>query len=405
MLLAAGVVGQPGGHGHVLGGHFAGDPHLGQGLVQHVGDVAVGADPVIQGGAHAVQVGVARGGPAHIGLADDEDGIGGGPALHSGGAGAVAGHIELAVGGEHILAVDVVAALQEGDGGVHIGLLRGRVGPALHAGLQHEQGLSLLVHQVDPALVLQELSGVHPVGDGHDGEVGADGGLGRDIHGDAAAIVQLAVAVHVDALGIPAGQGQLRRLGVVIGQLGDAVIVRHAVFALGAGHAGGAVPGHAEAEGLGQIREGHVDDAVHLLHGGVAHGGAHRVGPGGLSIGVGDAVAGDRGGQPQLIGNVRRHHGAPVVVDVGGGAGVRPVHRHGDRRGGRRGNDHGRGHGGGGNDGCELLTPLVHAILSSFFRLFFVGRVCLVRLPPPRPSILDVLYNSILLNCSRFILS
>ena len=104
--------------------------------------------------------------------------------------------------------MDVVAALQEGDSGLHIGALLLGIVPAPRAGLQHEQALALLVGQVDPALFLQEVIGIDTLRHSHHSEVGADGGLRGDVHLYGAGVIgKVIVAVHVDVLGVPAGQG------------------------------------------------------------------------------------------------------------------------------------------------------------------------------------------------------
>ena len=226
VVLAAGVANQISGNGHVLGSHLTADAHLSQGLVQHLGDVAVGAGAVIGLAGHGSQGVCTDAGAVHIGLADDEDGVLSRPQLQRSAAGAVARHVELTEGGEHVLAVDVVGALQEGDGRLHIGALLFRGTPAVGAGLQNEQALALLVGQVNPALILQELLRVHLIGHSHDGEVGADGSLGSDVDLHSPVVVEkVAVAVYIDVLGVVAGQGQLGRLRVVVRQIFDAVEV------------------------------------------------------------------------------------------------------------------------------------------------------------------------------------
>ena len=126
--------------------------------------------------------------------------------------------------------MDVVAALQEGDSGLHIGALLLGIVPAPRAGLQHEQALALRVSQFEPAIVPQEFVGIYIVRHSHHSEVGADGGLRGDVHLYGAGVIgKVIVAIHVDVLGVPAGQGQLSRLGPVFLQVGDAVKVRRLI--------------------------------------------------------------------------------------------------------------------------------------------------------------------------------
>ena len=314
-----GGAGEPGGHGHVSLGDLLHIARLqgSQELLVGVEALAVAAG-VLAGVQHAAglgQGGLTGGSPVHEGLADDEDGVLGGPDLQGGGTLAIAHQVELAEGGEHIDAGGVVAAAHKGHGGVHVGLLGGRVGPAVRAGLQHVQALALLIHQVDPALVLQELLGVHPVGDGHHGEVGADGGLGRDVHGDGAAVVHLAVAVHVDVLGEPAGQRQLGRLGPVLLQGGHGVQVHPAQLVQPHGQTGGVSPGHS---GLGG------QSAVHRLHDPGGQSPGHGVvSPAVQLVGVG--IAGQVGGGGDLLpliglGKAGGHHSQLLTADGAGDA-------------------------------------------------------------------------------------
>ena len=206
--LAPCVTRQIGGNGHVLGGDLSADAHLIQSLIQHIGNIAVGALSVIRSAGHGGESIRTGTGPVHIGLADDKDGVGGRPQLQRRGALAVACQVELTEGGEHVLLMDVVAALQEGDSGLHIGALLLGIVPAPRAGLQHEQALALLVGQVDPALFLQEVIGIDTLRHSHHSEVGADGGLRGDVHLYGAGVIgKVIVAIHVDVLGVPAGQG------------------------------------------------------------------------------------------------------------------------------------------------------------------------------------------------------
>ena len=220
--VAAGIGSQPCRHRRVLRGDLPGNAHLLQGLIQHIGDVAIGALPVIRFAAHAGQIVVSGTLAVHKSLADDKDGSLSGPGLQGSGTLAVARQIKLSKGGEHVDASLISAALQEGNGGVHVGLLLRRAAPALRAGLQYEQAFALLVHQVDPPLVLQELLGIHAIGHRDHGEVGADGRLLGDVHR------HLAVTLHIDVLREPAGQRQLGRLGPVLLQRRDGVQIHAA---------------------------------------------------------------------------------------------------------------------------------------------------------------------------------
>ena len=221
-VAAVSVVDEPGGNGDLgLGDHL--HAHLLEGALE-VGDVGVaaGLDAVVLSLADLGQLVGGDTLAVHIDLADDKDGILGGPQLHGSAALAVSGQIELTEGGEDAHAVGVAAASQEADGGGDVVGLFLSGAPAVGTGLQNEQAFALLVGQRDPAVLGQEFQSVHAVRHGHHGEVGADGGLFGDVDLDGAALG------HV--LGEPAGQRQLGSLGPVDLQLGDGVQILHGLL-------------------------------------------------------------------------------------------------------------------------------------------------------------------------------
>ena len=253
--VSRGGSGKPGGYRHILTGDL-----LHSALFQHRLELCVGLEAsIIAAGIRAViehRTSLFQNSfPGRSGiykcLADDKDGILSGPGLQGSGTLAVARQIKLSKGGEHVDASLISAALQEGNGGVHVGLLLRRAAPALRAGLQYEQSLALLVHQVDPPLVLQELLGIHTIGHRDHGEVGADGRLLGDVHR------HLAVTLHIDVLREPAGQRQLGRLGPVLLQRRDGVQIHAAQLIQPHRHTRRVGPAH-RALG-GQL-------AVHRLH-------------------------------------------------------------------------------------------------------------------------------------------
>ena len=100
---------------------------------------------------------------------------------------------------------------------------------------------------------------------------------------------------------------------------------------------GDAVPGHLEAEELGQIGQGHIAHLAGQVGGGV-HGHAARLlgpvleGQAGLSFGEGDAPVTSLDRQPQLGADAGGDLGPVLPVDIGGDLQLqrRPIqgHRH-----------------------------------------------------------------------------
>ena len=244
----------------------------------------------------------------------------------------------------------VVSTLEETNGLVQIGALLLGGAPAVGAGLQNKQALALLVGQGDPALVLQELLGVDAIRHRHHGKVGADGGLFRDVHLDAAAVLK--------ALGVVAGQGQLRRLGEILLQLLNAVKVHRAGIRAGqGGHPAGAIPSQLIAKIIRQGLQGHI-----ALH----HGRTRRSTASLQSQLLGalderDLVCVLLIGQSHLHRRVHRHLGTAAAVHIGGGLDLLAVQ--GDRNAvvccvGRH--THGGQHGCAQSQRNGLFTKLFH---------------------------------------------
>ena len=241
-----GIAGEEGGHrdiriGHELrGGNGTVVLHISQGgselLIVATGVIGAHIIAVIGAGSGLVQIAGAHALAADEGLADDVQGVLGGPGLQHRAALAVAYIVVAGVAGEegtggavaegHLAGLDHAAGggLAGAAGGVadhlaqaglQIGGLAVRGAPAALAGLQDKEELAIGVGLLQPALLLKEGVGVrNAVGQGYDGDVGAEGGVLAHIELEGAA-GGLAV---LEGVGVIADDGVLIDFSAVDGQ-------------------------------------------------------------------------------------------------------------------------------------------------------------------------------------------
>ena len=194
-------------------------------------------------GADLVQIVLPHTLTIHIGLGNDENGVLSRPGFQNGTAVAVAGEVPLAEGGPvvHVLVrirgVGLVRSgrIEPGHSGVHKRHLFLGCAVAALTGGDDKQALALLVHQIEPAPLLQELGHVlRTAGDSDHIEIGPAGGVLRQVDVDLPAG---SVPIHVligQGLGKVSGHGQLIGVAVIVGGGGLAVQGLGGLFLFGA---------------------------------------------------------------------------------------------------------------------------------------------------------------------------